>query len=328
MTDLARQEAMLEIRGLSIAYPISIGTVRAVDDVSLSLARGEALGLVGESGCGKSTLGLSVLRLLRPPGRIVSGSILYRGREILSMGERELLSLRGRNISMIFQNPLTSLNPLFTVERQFLETIRVHDPSMPRARALEAVTSLLSTLGIEAGRLKEYPHQLSGGMRQRIMIGLALVLNPDILIADEPTTSLDVIVEAGFTELLARLRDLYGISIVLITHNLGLVAEIADRIAVMYAGRLMEVASTEEIFSRPLHPYTQGLLACVPNIRLDQKELAAMPGSPPDLVDPTPSCRFAPRCPRAMEVCRRAAPAVRDMGGGHEVACHLHGGEG
>jgi peptide/nickel transport system ATP-binding protein len=324
-TVAAMQTTILDVRHLSIAYPISIGVVRAVEDVSFTLADGEALGLVGESGCGKSTLGLSILKLQRPPGRVTGGRIMYRGTDILSMDGRSLLKMRGQNISMIFQNPLTSLNPLFTVERHFLETIHFHDPGMPRHAALAAVEKILQTLGIEGKRLKEYPHQLSGGMRQRIMIGLALIMNPDILIADEPTTSLDVIVEAGFTELLASLRTLYKLSIILITHNLGLVAEIADRIAVMYAGRLTEIASTEDIFARPLHPYTQGLIDCVPNILLDQKELRTMPGSPPDLVAPPAGCRFAPRCPKVMPVCREKTPPLIEHAPSHAAACWLYG---
>jgi peptide/nickel transport system ATP-binding protein len=318
-------QTILEVQDLSIAYPISIGVVRAVEGVSLTLDDGEALGLVGESGCGKSTLGLSILKLQRPPGRVTAGRIKYRGTDILAMSDRALLRLRGQNISMIFQNPLTSLNPLFTVEQHFLETIHFHDPGMPRETAREAVGKMLGQLGIEGKRLKEYPHQLSGGMRQRIMIGLALIMNPDILIADEPTTSLDVIVEAGFTELLMSLRELYKLSIVLITHNLGLVAEIADRIAVMYGGRLMEVAPVREIFARPLHPYTQGLINCVPNIRLDQRDLVTMPGSPPDLVSPPPGCRFAPRCPRVMPVCRERTPPFTEHAPGHSAACWLYG---
>lgn len=321
----ARGKTILEIRNVSIAYPISIGVVRAVEEVSLTLADDEALGLVGESGCGKSTLGLAILKLLRPPGRVTGGQIVYRGADTLSMDERSLLRLRGQNISMIFQNPLTSLNPLFTVEKHFLETIHYHDPSMPREKALAGVERLLENLGIEGKRLKEYPHQLSGGMRQRIMIGLALIMNPDVLIADEPTTSLDVIVEAGFTDLLAALRKLYKLSIILITHNLGLVAEIADRIAVMYAGKIMELAATDDIFARPLHPYTQGLINCVPNILLDQKDLVTMPGSPPDLVDPPAGCRFSPRCPKVMPICRERSPAFIEHAPGHQAACWLYG---
>jgi len=319
------EKTILEVQGLSIAYPISIGVVRAVEGVSFSLDDGEALGVVGESGCGKSTMGLSILKLQRPPGRVTGGKIVYRGRDILSMSKRDLLRLRGQKISMIFQNPLTSLNPLFTVEQHFLETIHYHDPGMPREKALAAVGKMLETLGIERKRLSEYPHQLSGGMRQRIMIGLALIMNPDILIADEPTTSLDVIVEAGFTELLLELRRVYKLSIILITPNLGLVAEIADRIAVMYAGRLMEIASAEQIFAQPLHPYTQGLIACVPNIQADQRDLVTMPGSPPDLVAPPPGCRFAPRCPKVMPICRREAPPFQEHVPGHSAACWLYG---
>jgi peptide/nickel transport system ATP-binding protein len=319
------ESTILEVQHLSIAYPISIGVVRAVEDVSFTLADGEALGLVGESGCGKSTLGLSILKLQRPPGRVTGGKILYRGTDILSMDSHKLLRMRGRNISMVFQNPLTSLNPLFTVQRHFLETIHFHDPAMPRQTALAAVEKILETLGIEKKRLKEYPHQLSGGMRQRVMIGLALIMNPDILIADEPTTSLDVIVEAGFTELLASLRTLYKLSIILITHNLGLVAEITDRIAVMYAGRLMEIASAQDIFARPMHPYTQGLIDCVPNILLDQKELVTMPGSPPDLVSPPEGCRFAPRCPKVMPICRVKTPRLIEHAPAHSAACWLYG---
>ncbi|HET6487414.1 MAG TPA: ABC transporter ATP-binding protein [Spirochaetia bacterium] len=316
---------ILEVDHLSIAYPISIGVVRAVEEVSITLADGEALGLVGESGCGKSTLGLSILKLLRPPGRVTAGAIRYRGNDILGMSGQALLALRGQNIAMIFQNPLTSLNPLFTVERHFLETIHFHDPGMSKAKARAGVEKILETLGIERKRLAEYPHQLSGGMRQRIMIGLALIMNPDILIADEPTTSLDVIVEAGFTDLLTTLRDLYKLSIILITHNLGLVAEIADRIAVMYGGKIMEVATAREIFAHPLHPYTQGLIACVPNILLDQKDLTTMPGMPPDLVQPPPGCRFAARCARVMPICRQKEPPLRSHAPAHHAACWLYG---
>jgi peptide/nickel transport system ATP-binding protein len=318
-------ETLLEARDLSIDYPIAIGTVRAVSGVSLTVRSGEALGLVGESGCGKSTLGLAMLRLVRPPGRITAGSISYRGRNVLAMSQRELLHLRGGNVAMIFQNPLTSLDPLFRIERQFLETLRAHVPGIDREKAMEMTRKVMAQLGIEERRLHEYPHQLSGGMRQRIMIALALVLSPDVLIADEPTTSLDVIVEAGFTELLAGLRSLTTLGMVLITHNLGLVAEVADRIAVMYAGRIVEVGEASAIFKRPLHPYTQGLIACVPNILLEQKELAAMPGSPPDLVDPAPGCAFAPRCPHAMEICRIETPRLLDHDG-QQAACWLHGG--
>ncbi len=320
-------DTVLEIRKLSIHYPISIGTVRAVDEVDLELYPGEALGLVGESGCGKSTLGLSILKLLRAPGRITGGEILYKGRDILQMKERELLGLRGRNIAMAFQNPLTSLNPLFRIDRQFLETIRWHEPGVKRQEALDRAERILEDLGIEPKRLYEYPHQLSGGMRQRIMLGLGLIMNPDIIVADEPTTSLDVIVEAGFIDLLNRLRRAFKLSILLITHNLGLVAEIADRVAVMYGGKIVEVGSAEQIYEQPLHPYTNGLINCVPNIRLDQQELNTMGGNPPDLVAPPAGCRFSPRCPQVMDICRTELPELKTYHG-RKAACWLCEKEG
>lgn len=313
MTEAVKRkvEPVLQIKNLSIDYPISIGTVRAVEDVSFDIYKGEALGLVGESGCGKSTLGLSILKLVRPPGKITGGQILYKGRDIASMRDREVLKLRGQNIAMAFQNPLTSLNPLFRIDKQFLETIQHHESNVNKTEALKQAEAILEELGIERSRLYEYPHQLSGGMRQRIMLGLGLIMNPDIIVADEPTTSLDVIVEAGFIDLLNRLRKRYNLSILLITHNLGLVAEIADRVAVMYAGKIVEVANADQIFHNPLHPYTYGLINCVPNIRLDQEELLTMPGNPPDLVDPPTGCRFSPRCPKVMDICPEKVPVLK-----------------
>ncbi len=316
-------EQILQVKNLSIHYPISIGTVRAVEDVSCDLRTAEALGLVGESGCGKSTLGLSFLRLLRPPGRIIAGEILYRGTDIMKLREAEMLKLRGMNIAMAFQNPLTSLNPLFRIDRQFYETIKLHEPDVTKEQALKRAETILEDLGIDRKRLYEYPHQLSGGMRQRVMLGLGLIMDPDIIVADEPTTSLDVIVEAGFIDLLNRLRRKYNLSIILITHNLGLVAEIADRIAVMYGGKLIELASAEQIFSSPMHPYTSGLINCVPNIEIDQEKLETMEGNPPDLVNPPPGCRFSPRCPRRMDICTQQEPPLVTYGE-RQAACWLH----
>jgi len=314
---------ILDIKNLSVHFPINIGTVRAVDGVSWQLREGEVMGLVGESGCGKSTLGFSILRLLRPPGKIVSGQMLFQGRDIVRMGEKELLQLRGRKIAMIFQDPLTSLNPLFRIDQHYLETMFTHDRHLKKEQALERARSMLESLGISPDRLLEYPHQLSGGMRQRIMIGLGLILNPQLLIADEPTTALDVIVEAQFLDLLAHLQQQFNLTIILITHNLGNVAQLADRITVMYGGNMAEMAEAGAIFADPLHPYTQGLLASIPNIKLDQPKLQTMPGSPPDLVNPPPGCVFHPRCPRVMDICRtRKPPAVEKDG--HLVACWLY----
>ncbi|MEW5724688.1 MAG: ABC transporter ATP-binding protein [Thermodesulfobacteriota bacterium] len=317
-------ENILEINDLSVQFPIYIGTVRAVETVSLTLRRGEVMGLVGESGCGKSTLGFSILRLLRPPGWIPGGRILYKGRDILKMSGRELLDLRGRCISMIFQDPLTSLNPLFRVGDQFVETVLDHEKGVSRKEALARAAAMMVDLGISSERLREYPHQMSGGMRQRIMIGIALILNPDLLIADEPTTSLDVIVEAQFLDLLNELRRRFNLTILLISHNLGVVGQLADRVTVMYGGRIAETGPALEVFADPRHPYTQGLLDSVPNIMLDQPKLRTMPGAPPDLVHPPEGCVFHPRCPRVREICRRQTPQEFTTGE-HMAACWLYG---
>ena len=302
--------SILEIKNLDVHFPIHIGTVRAVEDVTLDLKKGEVMGLVGESGCGKSTLGFSILRLLRPPGLVAGGEIVYHGNDILKMNERELLDLRGRRISMIFQDPLTSLNPLFSVGNQFVETIQTHENRVSKKEAVERAGQMLNDLGIPEERLHEYPHQMSGGMRQRIMIGIGLILNPDLLIADEPTTALDVIVEAQFLDLLNELRRKFNLTILLISHNLGIVAQMADRITVMYGGRVAEMGKAEAVFDCPKHPYTQGLLASIPNIKLDQPELCTMPGAPPDLVSPPTGCVFHPRCPKVMDICRRESPKM------------------
>ena len=314
---------ILEIENLDVHFPINIGTVRAVDDVSWKLRQGEVMGLVGESGCGKSTLGFSIQRLLRPPGQIVNGRILYHGQDIVQMTEREILDLRGSNIAMIFQDPLTSLNPLFRIDQHYIETMLTHEKGLSKKEAFEKAERMLESLGISPERLLEYPHQLSGGMRQRIMIGLGLILQPDLLIADEPTTALDVIVEAQFLDLLADLQKKFDLTIILITHNLGNVAQLADRITVMYGGNIVEVAEANSIFENPLHPYTQGLLASIPNIKLEQPKLQTMPGSPPDLVNPPPGCVFHPRCPQAMDVCKTKKPETKTEDG-HLVSCWLY----
>jgi oligopeptide/dipeptide ABC transporter ATP-binding protein len=315
---------ILEIKRLSIQFPINIGTVRAVEEVDLSLEKGEVMGLVGESGCGKSTLGFSILRLLRSPGRIVDGEIVYHGRDIVKMNRRELLGIRGSGIAMIFQDPLTSLNPLFRIDQQFIEAIRTHEKKVTKTEAFQRAEDMLTQLGISPERLLEFPHQMSGGMRQRIMIGMGLILNPDLLIADEPTTALDVIVEAQFLDLLDELRKQFHLTILLITHNLGIVAQLADRITVMYGGSFAETGRTEDIFNDPLHPYTRGLLASIPNIRLDQPKLEAMGGAPPDLVNPPAGCVFHPRCPSAKAVCRRDVPETVAQSG-RLVKCWLYG---
>src|SRR6056297_467242 len=314
---------IIEIKNLSVDYPIYVGNVHAVSDVSLNIKKGEVVGLVGESGCGKSTLGLSLLKMVRAPGVISGGEILYRGTNLLDIPQKKLLKLRGNNISMIFQNPLNSLNPLYKVSEQFVETIKTHNAGISKKDALKMSEEMFEKLGIEKSRLYEYPHQMSGGMRQRIMIGIALIMNPDLIIADEPTTSLDVIVEAQFVDFLRNLKDEFDVSIIVITHNLGLVAELADRIAVMYGGKIIEKGFIEKIYHDPMHPYTKGLINCIPNIEVEQKKLQTMPGNPPDLIDPPKGCRFSPRCPEVMDICRKKLPKLEKYQD-HEVACWLY----
>lgn len=314
-------QPLLKIEDLHIDYPIAIGTVHAVRGISLEVARGETLGIVGESGSGKSTMGLAILRLVRAPGKISQGRVLFEGRDLAALPEEEMRKVRGKDIAMVFQNPLTSLNPLMRIDKHFLEAIKTHKPEIKKDEALKLVHDILEDLGIEASRMGAFPHQLSGGMRQRIMIGLGLVLRPKLVICDEPTTALDVIVEAGFIDLLKRLKTEFNLTVVVITHNLGLVAELADRIAVMYAGQVVENAAAEAIFHEPLHPYTQGLISCVPNIDLDQEKLTTMEGSPPGLVDPPKGCAFAPRCPLVMGRCRVQEPELKEHRPGHLAAC-------
>ncbi len=318
-------EPLLQVEHLTVTYETRLGPVRAVEDVSFTLQRGEVLGLVGESGCGKSTLGMALLRMVRPPGRITGGRILFQGRDLLQLSEEEMRRLRGRHISMVFQDPMTSLNPLQRIGDHIVETIRVHEPQVSKQEAWDRAAQLVRRLGISPDRLKDYPHQLSGGMRQRIMIGIGLALNADLIIADEPTTSLDVIVEAQFLDLLRELREEFNLTLILITHNIGIVAELADRVAVMYAGRMVEIGPVQDVFHRTLHPYTKGLLASVPSIRLeDGLELATLSGAPPSLLDPPPGCRFHPRCDQAMPVCRQDVPPWKEVRPAHGTACWLY----
>ncbi|MBN1312207.1 MAG: ABC transporter ATP-binding protein [Anaerolineae bacterium] len=315
---------VIRAENLSVQYKTRAGWVSAVDDVSLEIRRGEILGLVGESGCGKSTLGKALMRLIRHPARITNGHIWFQGIDLMTLSDNEMRQFRGRNIGMIFQDPMTSLNPIQRVVEHLIETIRTHEPAVSDEDAHARAADLVDRLGISANRLDDYPHQLSGGMRQRVMISLALALNADLIIADEATTSLDVIVEAQFVELLQQLcRDL-DLAILMITHNIGLVAEVADRVAVMYAGRMAEMGSACDVFKEPLHPYTQGLLKAVPNIHLEEDELYKMEGSPPDLVSPPPACRFHPRCPHMMPVCSKVQPDFETARGDHRTACWLY----
>ncbi|MEJ7875049.1 MAG: ABC transporter ATP-binding protein [Solirubrobacterales bacterium] len=318
-------EAVLRALDLRVWYATEGDPVRAVDGVSLDIRAGETLGLVGESGCGKSTLGRALLGLA-PESAGISGEVLYDGRNLTEITPREMRELRGPELGLIFQEPMTRLNPLITIERHFFETLKAHEADISkdemRKRSLEA----LSGMGIPPTRFAQYPHEFSGGMRQRIMIALALVLRPKVVVADEPTTALDVIVEAQILGILADLRKNFDTALLLITHNLGIVAEACDRVAVMYAGRVVEEGAARAVFSQPAHPYTRELLRSI--ISLDTTGLNYIPGAPPDLVDPPPGCRFHPRCPNAMKVCASKPPIPVMTEAGQRVECWLHGPSG
>jgi len=314
---------LLDVQSLVVEYHALKADVKAVDRVSISVEKGHTLGLVGESGCGKSTLGLSTLRLVPPPGRIASGRITLDGIDVVNCSEEEIRRVRGKRVGYIFQDPMTSLNPVKKIGAHFVEMIRTHEPEVAEADALKRATKVLGRLGILSERINDFPHQFSGGMRQRVMIGLALALGPDLLIADEPTTSLDVIVEAQIIELLKELKESLRLTLVLITHNIGIVAETADQVAVMYAGRIAELGETDGIFAEPMHPYTQALLNSVPNITKKGQVLSWIPGAPPDLAEPPPGCLFHPRCPHAFDRCKKEEPQLLKHNG-TEVACHLY----
>jgi oligopeptide/dipeptide ABC transporter ATP-binding protein len=312
-------DPVLEASGLRVHYRTRRGSVKAVDGVSFSILPSEMLGVVGETGCGKSTLGKAILQIL-PPGTLVEGSLRFQGKELASLSPKELQTIRGKDIALIFQDPMTRLDPLFTIEEHFVETIRAHEP-VSREQAVQRAVKGLASMGIPESRLKHYPHEFSGGMRQRIMIAMSLVMNPKLLIADEPTTSLDVIVEAQILEILEDLRRSYQMALLLITHNLGIVAEACDRVAVMYAGKFVEFGSVQDVFQRPIHPYSQALLHSI--IHLESKKLYSIEGLPPDLIDPPPACRFHPRCPHAQEICRTVEPEWVEFRPGHFAACHF-----
>jgi peptide/nickel transport system ATP-binding protein len=318
-------EPLAQVRHLNVDYPTHLGVVRAVDDVSLTIRRGEILGLVGESGCGKSTLGRALLRLPPSPGRIAGGEIVFDDQDLMELSDEHMRELRGARISMVFQDPMTCLDPLQRVSDHLVETIRTHEPHISDEDARQQGVVLFDRLGIMAERLDDYPHQMSGGMRQRVMIALALALKVDLIIADEATTSLDVIVEAQFLDMLRDLQQQFNLTILLITHNIGVIAEVSDRVAVMYAAKMMELADVYPLFDDPLHPYTRGLLASVPNIELEEDTLEIMRGVPPNLLDPPPGCRFHPRCPQMMERCRVEVPAFKEVKPDHWVACWLYG---
>jgi peptide/nickel transport system ATP-binding protein len=320
--------ALLEIKGLKVHFQTDDGWVHAVDGVDLSLDRGETLGVVGESGCGKTVTAMTVLKLLAmPPGRIIAGSVLWQGRDLVTLADDEMRKVRAKEIAIVFQEPMTSLNPVYTVGEQIAEVLRLHE-GLSRKQALVGAAEMLALVRIATPtrRVNDYPHQFSGGMRQRVMIAMALACKPQLLIADEPTTALDVTIQAQILDLLAELKDRLGMAMMLITHAMGVVAEVAQRVVVMYAGEVIEEAPVAELFAHPRHPYTQGLIRSIPRIdtaATQKPRLEVIAGTVPRLIAPPPGCRFAPRCRFVTPDCTTTTPPLRQVAPGHKVACIL-----
>ena len=317
---------LLEVKGLKTHFATDEGWIHAVDGVDLGVDRGETLGVVGESGCGKTVTALTVMKLIAiPPGRIIAGQILWQGRDLVPLGADEMRKIRAKEIAIIFQEPMTSLNPVYAIGEQIAEVIRLHE-GLGRREALERTIEMLRMVHISnpERRVRDYPHQFSGGMRQRVMIAMALSCNPKLLIADEPTTALDVTIQAQILELLNELKSKFGMAVMLITHAMGVIAETAQRVAVMYAGKVIEEAPVKELFANPRHPYTQGLIRSIPRIdtaATHKTRLEAIKGVVPSLLNPAPGCRFAPRCRLAAPECTRETPPLREIVPGHKVAC-------
>ena len=322
-------QTLLEVKDLKTYFFTYEGVAKAVDGVTYRLAKGEPLGVVGESGCGKSVTALSVLRLIPvPPGKVVGGEILFKGKNLLGLPEDEMRKIRGNRISMIFQEPMTSLNPVFTAGNQIQETFRLHQ-GLSKKESLEKTVEMLKFVNIPTPEkcVDRYPHELSGGMRQRVMIAMALACRPEILIADEPTTALDVTIQAQILDLMNKLKEELGMAIILITHNLGVIAEMVTRVLVMYAGKIVEEAETQTLFENPRHPYTMGLLKSIPRLgdkfRFGRIRLNEIPGVVPSLYDLPPGCKFSTRCPSVMDICRKKEPELKEIGEGHYCSCWL-----
>jgi peptide/nickel transport system ATP-binding protein len=319
---LAADDRLLDIRGLCVEYLTAKGPVRAAEDIWLSIAPGEIVGLAGESGCGKSTVAQAIMRLLRPPALITDGQILVGGDDVLDMDEEELACFRWCKVALVFQSAMNALNPVMRLGDQIGDVI-IHHLGASRAQARERAAELLDLVGIDPRRLDAYPHELSGGMRQRAVIAIALALNPPLLLLDEPTTALDVVVQREILQQIDRLKRRLGFAILFITHDLSLLVEFADRIAIMYAGRIVEQAPARELFERSRHPYTEGLMRSFPPLTGPRLHLSGIPGAPPNLACPPPGCRFRPRCPLATAECAEIDPRLHEVADGHSVACRL-----
>lgn len=323
MTTENKNKLMLDIRDLTIHYETDSGVVHAVEGLNLQLGRGESLGFVGETGAGKTTTALGIMRLIpNPPGVVKSGEIFFDGEDLMKKSEPEMRNIRGGRIAMIFQDPMTSLNPVMTVDKQIAEMIQLHK-NVSEAESLKLAGDMLELVGIRRERMHDYPHQFSGGMKQRVVIAIALACDPELLIADEPTTALDVTIQAQVLELMKKLKHQFQGSMILITHDLGIVADICDKVAIMYAGRVVEYADKRPLYMNPLHPYTQGLFKSVPDIDEDVDELPVIPGLMPDPMELPEGCTFHPRCSMAEERCSREAPCMMELEPGHFAACHV-----
>lgn len=328
---------LLHVESLKTYFYTYEGVVRALENINFEMDFMKTLGLVGETGCGKSVTALSLLRLIpSPPGKIISGKVLYKGNDLMKLSEKEMRNIRGKEISMIFQEPRSSLNPVLTAGDQIAEMLYIHDREILEKEdkkekeriAMEKVCAMLKNVGISDPErvASSYPHELSGGMCQRVMIAMALICNPSMLIADEPTTALDVTIQAQILELMKDLVKKYRSSVLMITHNLGIVADMCDDVAVMYAGRIVEMGSVDKILGQPAHPYTTGLMKAIPNVEKDIDRLETIPGSVPNLISPPGGCRFHPRCSKAMGICKKKVPPTIEISEGHKVACWLYGG--
>ena len=316
--------SVLQLEGLTTNYRTLRGWVKAAENVSFEIGPGQALGVVGESGCGKTTVALSILKILPRGGRIRKGKILFEGRDLVPLKSNQMREIRWKGISIVFQGAMNAMNPVFKVGDQIIEAIRLHEPDVSRADARTRAEALFEMVGVEASRLDNYPHEFSGGMRQRSLFAMALACNPKLLIADEPGTALDVIVQAQVLQLMRDLKEKLGLSMMLITHDLSIVSEVCERLAVMYAGHVVEYGSVESVFKEPLHPYTQGLMSAFPSIKGEKKKMVSIPGQPPDLLSPPPGCPFSPRCPYVMDVCKTTFPEMKKMGPDHYVSCYLY----
>jgi peptide/nickel transport system ATP-binding protein len=316
---------VLDVQNLTTHYSTLRGWVRAAENVSFQVAKGQALGLAGESGCGKTTVALSILKILPQGGRIRKGKILFDGLDLVPLSDESMRKVRWKGIAIVFQGAMNAFNPVYKIGDQIIEAIRIHEGDVDKRAALERARNLLELVGVEPDRVDNYPHEFSGGMRQRALIAMALAANPKLLIADEPGTALDVIVQAQTLKLLRDLKDKLGLAMVMISHDLSIIAETCEKVAIMYAGHIVEYGDADAIFKEPLHPYTQGLVKAFPSIHGSRMRLASVPGQPPDLLNPPPACRFNPRCPFVMDVCKVVDPPLKKVGSGeHYVACHLY----